>query len=728
MVFEGGRSRPVATYHLFLPGGRSQSPVPSPPPEASQLPSGAAATALTRRMALSGWPVPARWPRPRSAAVPGRRRPASCHRAPPPPPHRFGVAFQDGPCPARWPRPRSAPSPWRRRRPASCHPAPPPPPSTPRCVAFQNDPFLPGGHVPDPHRPVAAAGGQPAAIGRHRHRRHPSLWPFREPVPAWWPRPRSAPSRPRRRRPASCHPAPPPPRPPAGVAFEGGPFLPGGHVPDPHRPVPPPVASQLPSGATATAVTQPVWPLGRPVPARWPHPRSAPSCPAAGGQPAAIRRHRHRRHPAGMADQRGPFLPGGHIPDPHRASRPPEASQLPSGATATALHPPVCPSGWPVLPVATSQIRTLVSAPPVASQLPSGATATAVTRRRGRSGRPVPARWPRPRSALSHQSCRWPASCHRAPPPPPVPRRLASQHTPQRRVGQVRQRPTVNQPRPLGDSRRAATCGPQSGSSAIRLCRTSTTAWAGSVGASRCAVRASSPQARCLRHADQGKISSRGGRPGPLHPGPRPAQVTCDALGLSEPPGLQQMLDQVILQVPVIVAQFPPGHPREPGSCQPGLAAGRPAERFPAAPFSSASRCARVQRAGSRAPRHAGHPAAGPQPATPRPARPAGRTPARTAGHPGPPWPAIAGQPGERYGLVFGEHAQLGEPLRVLRSSRLVLASIVARTACARSRGWPTSSPRPASPEKVINDCRAAARSRSSSTAACADTSAATRA
>ena len=31
---------------------------------------------------------------------------------------------------------------------------------------------LPGGRIPDPHRPVPAAGSQPAAVGRHRHRGH----------------------------------------------------------------------------------------------------------------------------------------------------------------------------------------------------------------------------------------------------------------------------------------------------------------------------------------------------------------------------------------------------------------------------------------------------------------------------------------------------------------------------------------------------------------------------
>ena len=85
-------------------------------------------------------------------------------------------------------------------------------------------------------------------------------------------------------------------------------------------------------------------------------------------------------------------------------SAPPEASQLPSGATATAHTGPV----WPVRaarsrPVATSQIRTVVVPLPEASQLPSGATATA----HYRVG-------------------------------------VAGQHTLERGIGQIRQRPAVD--------------------------------------------------------------------------------------------------------------------------------------------------------------------------------------------------------------------------------------------------------------------------------------------
>ena len=66
-------------------------------------------------------------------------------------------------------------------------------------------------------------------------------------------------------------------------------------------------------------------------------------------------------------------------------SPPALASQLPSGAIATAVTAPA----WPVRaarcwPVAGSQIRTVPSSPPLASQLPSGAIATAVTGPGGR--------------------------------------------------------------------------------------------------------------------------------------------------------------------------------------------------------------------------------------------------------------------------------------------------------------------------------------------------------
>jgi hypothetical protein len=66
---------------------------------------------------------------------------------------------------------------------------------------IKGHPFLPGYNVPDPHCPVVAAGGEPAAIWRYRDRQHP--------------RAASAP----------------------GMARQDSPFLPGCHVPDPYCPV-----------------------------------------------------------------------------------------------------------------------------------------------------------------------------------------------------------------------------------------------------------------------------------------------------------------------------------------------------------------------------------------------------------------------------------------------------------------------------------------------------------
>ena len=118
-------------------------------------------------------------------------------------------------------------------------------------------------------------------------------------------------------------------------------------------------------------------------------------------------------------------------------SLPPEASQLPSGATATAAHSDdATPTGWldkvaRIRPVAMSQILTVPSPPPEASQLPSGATATAITglvrpRLVDWTRWPGSGRWPRPRSLPSRPSSRRPASCHPAPPPPPSRLVLAS--------------------------------------------------------------------------------------------------------------------------------------------------------------------------------------------------------------------------------------------------------------------------------------------------------------
>ena len=40
---------------------------------------------------------------------------------------------------------------------------------------------------------------------------------------------------------------------------------------------------------------------------------------AAGGEPSAIRRDRHRVHRTGVADQGGALLACGHVPDPYRS-------------------------------------------------------------------------------------------------------------------------------------------------------------------------------------------------------------------------------------------------------------------------------------------------------------------------------------------------------------------------------------------------------------------------
>ena len=147
-------------------------------------------------------------------------------------------------------------------------------------------------------------------------------------------------------------------------------------------PSPPAVASQVPSGAIATAVTRPVWPVraARCWPVAGSQIRTVPSL-AGGGQPGAVRGDRHRRHRAGVAGEGGALLrrwPGPRSAPSRRRRR--LASQVPSGAIATAVTAPV----WPVRaarcwPVAGSQIRTVPSPPAVASQVPSGAIATAVT-------------------------------------------------------------------------------------------------------------------------------------------------------------------------------------------------------------------------------------------------------------------------------------------------------------------------------------------------------------
>ena len=79
-----------------------------------------------------------------------------------------------------------------------------------------------------------------------------------------------------------------------------------------------------------------------------------------------------------MAGEGRPWGPVGG-PDPHRPSPLAVASQVPSGAIATALRRPV----WPVRVArgepSAAQIRTVPSPLAVASQVPSGAIATAST-------------------------------------------------------------------------------------------------------------------------------------------------------------------------------------------------------------------------------------------------------------------------------------------------------------------------------------------------------------
>ena len=259
-------------------------------------------------------------------------------------PHRAGVAGEGGALLRRWPRPRSAPSRRRRRWPARCRPGRSPPPVTApvwpvrvaRCwpvaasqirtvpsslavasqvpsgaiatavtvagVAGEGGALLAGGRVPDPHRPVVAAGGQPGAVRGDRHRRHP-----------------------------------------AGVAGEGGALLAGGRVPDPHRPV-----------------------------------------VAGGGQPGAVRGDRHRRHRAGVAGEGGALLrrwPGPRSAPSRRRRR------------------------WP------ARCRPGRSPPP--DHRPGVAGEGGALLAGGR----------RPRSAPSRRRRRWPARCRPGRTPPPSPRR-----------------------------------------------------------------------------------------------------------------------------------------------------------------------------------------------------------------------------------------------------------------------------------------------------------------
>ena len=149
------------------------------------------------------------------------------------------------------------------------------------------------------------------------------------------------------------------------------------------RTVPSPlaVASQLPSGAIATAHTVSVWPVRvwRWVPVAGSQIRTVPS-PAAGGQPGAVRGDRHRTHAVGVAGEGVAWVPVAGSQIRTVPSQLAVASQVPSGAIATACTLPVWPVRvWRWVPVAGSQIRTVPSSLPVASQVPSGAIATART-------------------------------------------------------------------------------------------------------------------------------------------------------------------------------------------------------------------------------------------------------------------------------------------------------------------------------------------------------------
>ena len=246
-----------------------------------------------------------------------------------------------------------------------------------------------GGRVPDPHRPVAAGGGQPGAVRGDRHRPHrvgvageggALLAGGRVPDPY---RPSSPPAgqpgavRGDRHRPYR-----------AGVVGEGGALLAGGRVPDPYRPVVAAAGQPVPSGAIATALTGPAWPVraARCWPVAGSQIRTVPSSPPLASQVPSGAIATAFTEP--VCRRGGALLAGGRVPDPHRpscrrgrasavrgdrhrahrADAPGEdsavlAGQVPSGAIATALTEPV----WPVVarcrPVAGSQIRTVVSPP-----------------------------------------------------------------------------------------------------------------------------------------------------------------------------------------------------------------------------------------------------------------------------------------------------------------------------------------------------------------------------
>ena len=138
------------------------------------------------------------------------------------------------------------------------------------------------------------------------------------------------------------------------------------------------MASQVPSGAIATAHTGPSWPVrvARGVPSAA-QVRTVPSSPAVASQVPSGAIATARTRPS------WPVRVARGVPSAAQVrtvpSSPPVASQVPSGAIATAVTAP----SWPVrvargVPSA-AQVRTVPSSPAVASQVPSGAIATAYT-------------------------------------------------------------------------------------------------------------------------------------------------------------------------------------------------------------------------------------------------------------------------------------------------------------------------------------------------------------
>ena len=256
-------------------------------------------------------------------------RPSTC---PTPPHHRAGVAGQrraSGRC--RWPGPAAAPCRRRRRWPARR------PPTRPH-APHNTGPVWPvragrraaaGGRVPQPHRPVVAAGGQHGGrpAGRTPPPRTGPVWPVSGWPPAGrWPGPTAAPSRRRRRwparRPSGGATPPPDTRPvwPVSGWPSGWPVA-GSHS----RTVPsaPPVASD----AAVRGRTPPPPPgrcgrsaAGRGRPVAGSHSRTVPSPPPVASTPAVRRRH--------ATAITGPVWPvsgwpqrpaGGRVPQPHRA-------------------------------------------------------------------------------------------------------------------------------------------------------------------------------------------------------------------------------------------------------------------------------------------------------------------------------------------------------------------------------------------------------------------------